>query len=152
MKPHKIIKTTKLKGSEVEIEAELDFEEVKKHRAKAVAKIQKGLELPGFRPGHVPEKMIIEKIGDLAIWEEAVEIALQPSIMDIIEEGKYNFFGQPQTTVMKIAEGNPVEFKIRLVILPEVTLADYKKIAKKINDDKETKFEATDKDLSLIHI
>lgn len=147
MKPHKVIKTTKLKKSEVEIEAELAFDEVKKHRSKAIERIQKGLNLPGFRPGHVPEKMLIEKIGDLAIWEEAAELALQPVIMDIVEEGKYAFIGQPHVSIIKIAEGNPVEFKIRLILLPEVTLADYKKIAQKINSDKVTNFEANEKDL-----
>ncbi|MFZ2038591.1 MAG: trigger factor [Minisyncoccia bacterium] len=147
MKPHKINKTTKLEKSQVEIEAEISFDEVKKHRATALDKIQKNLNLPGFRPGHVPESVIIGKIGDLAIWEEAAEIALQSAIADILQEGQYAYIGQPQVAITKIAEGNPVEFKIRLALLPEIEISDYKKIATKINSAKEEAIEATDKDL-----
>jgi FKBP-type peptidyl-prolyl cis-trans isomerase (trigger factor) len=144
---YKIIKTNKLKNSEVEIEAELAFEAVKKQRNKAIARIQQGLNLPGFRPGHVPESVLVSKIGDLAIWEEAAEIAMQDLIPEIIKESKFDYIGHPQVSITKIAAENPVEFKIRLVLLPEIKLADYKKIAKGVNEKKETKFEVTEKDL-----
>src|SRR5690606_38080930 len=44
--------------------------------------------------------------------------------------------GHPQITITKIAEGADLEFKIVTAVLPEITLGDYKKVAKEENAKK----------------
>ncbi len=144
---HKINKTNKLKNSELEIEAELAYEAVAAKRNEAIAQIQKGLNLPGFRVGHVPENIIVSKIGELAIIEEAAEMALQGAVATIIEEGKYQYLGQPQVSITKIAIDSPVEFKVRLILLPEIKLCDYQKTASGWNAKRSASFEATEQEI-----
>jgi len=147
MKKYKIIKTKELENSEVEIECEIDAESVACHRAKAIAKIQKEMSLPGFRPGHVPEAILIKQVGDLFIYNEMADIAINDAFPDIITETKTNFITMPHIQITKLADKNPVQFKIIGPIIPEIKLADYKKIAAKENGAKAESPEATEKEL-----
>jgi len=147
MKKYKIIGTKNLPGSEAEIEVEIEEAHVHTHRPKAMAKIQKEVNLPGFRPGHVPEAMIIKQVGDLFIFNEMADMAINDAFPEIITEAKTNFITMPNVQITKIAVGSPLQFKIVGPIMPEIKLADYKKIAVKESKEKAEPTEATEKEL-----
>jgi len=144
---HKIINTKVLADSEVEIECEISAEAVAIHRPKAIAKIQKDLALPGFRPGHVPEAMLVKHVGELFIYNEMAELAINDVFPEIVTESKTNFITMPQIQITKIADKSPITFKIVGPVMPEIKLADYKKIAKKENGEKVEPTDATEKEI-----
>ncbi len=144
----KIAGTKELPDSEIEISAEIEAKDIENYRTKAIAKIQKDLSLPGFRPGHVPEAMLVKHVGDLYIYNEMAEMAINESFPDIILESKVNFIGMPNIQITKIADKNPVAFKIVGPVLPEIKLPNYKKIAKTENSEKDESADATDKELT----
>jgi trigger factor len=153
----KIIGTKSLADSEVEIECEIDADSVACHRAKAITKIQKEISLPGFRPGHVPEAMVVKQVGDLFIYNEMAEMAINDAFPEIVIESKANFITMPHIQITKIApplkqvragdQSGSVQFKITGPVIPEIKLANYKKIATKVNEEKAEPAEATDKEL-----
>jgi trigger factor len=147
MKKYKILGSKNLPDSEVEIECEIDPDSVACHRAKAITKIQKDMTLPGFRPGHVPEAMLIKQVGDLFIYNEMAEIAINDAFPEIVAESKTNFITMPHIQITKIADKSPIIFKIVGPVMPEIKLANYKKIAEKVNKEKEEPAEATEKEL-----
>ncbi|KKR53892.1 MAG: Trigger factor, partial [Parcubacteria group bacterium GW2011_GWA1_40_21] len=63
-------KVNRLENSEIEFESEIGSEHLKSYRDKALEKMRKEAELPGFRKGHVPESMLVGKVGELSILEE----------------------------------------------------------------------------------
>ena len=65
----------------------------------------------------------------MAIIEEASESALEEAYRTVLEETKIEPISQPKVEIMKLAQGNPFEFKITVTLLPEIRLPDYKKIA-----------------------
>ncbi len=132
-KNYTILKTTKLPKSEVEIEAEIGNEVIERYWPKAVAHLGEHLKLDGFRRGKIPESVLISKIGDMAILEEASELALQQIYPEIIIGENIRVAGQPKITLTKLARGNPLGFKINVAIVPEFKLPNYKKIASKSN-------------------
>jgi FKBP-type peptidyl-prolyl cis-trans isomerase (trigger factor) len=144
---YKIIKTKELADSEVEIECEIESEIVITYHQKTITKIQKEITLPGFRPGHVPETILVKQVGDLAIYNEMADMAINDSFADIITEAKVNFISMPNVQITKLAIGNPLQFKIIGPIMPEIKLPNYKKIAEKVNGEKEESPEATEKEL-----
>ncbi len=144
-KIYKIKDTKKLPECIVEISAEIEKEGIETYKEKALKKIKAITELPGFRKGQVPETMIKEKVGELGLLEEAAELAINDSAIEILVESKINFLGRPEISVTKIAPGSPIEFKIKVMTMPEAKLADYKKIAKKINSKEEKPEEVTEK-------
>lgn len=148
MKKYKILGSKNLPDSEVEIECEIEAECVNTHRAKAIAKIQKEMSLPGFRPGHVPEAILIKQVGDLFIYNEMADLAINDAFPEIITEAKANFITMPHIQITKLADKNPVQFKIIGPIIPEIKLPDYKKIAEAENKEKEEPTEATEKELA----
>lgn len=146
-KIYKIKETKKLPDCEVEILAEIGVKELESYKEKAFKKIQEVTELPGFRKGKVPEAMLKEKIGEFSILENASELAINDCAVEIIAESKVSFLGQPNITISKIAMGAPLEFKIKITTMPEIKLADYKKIAKKENSKEEKVEEVTEKQI-----
>jgi len=128
-KRYKLIGNKKLQNSEVEIEAEISAEELAQFRVAALKHLQITAELPGFRKGHVPENMLIEKLGEMHILEEAAELALQDIYPEILVDEKIDAISRPSITITKLALGNPLVFKAHTAIIPAFDLPNYKKIA-----------------------
>lgn len=129
------IEIKKLPDSEIEITGEIEANDFESCRQTALGNISQEIKMDGFRPGKIPEKILIEKIGENAVLEETAEIALRKFYPKILEENKIFAIGRPEIIITKIARNNPLGFKIKTAIMPEIELADYKKIAKEITAD-----------------
>lgn len=143
------IKINKLPKSEVEIIVSLPSDLLEKAKTKAIKSLGDNLEIDGFRKGHIPEKVIIERAGDAMILDESADIVIKEHFPRIIEQEKLDTIGSPKITITKIAFGNPFEFKAVFAILPDISLPDYKKISKEVrgkNEKKGEKIEVTDKE------
>ena len=70
-------KINKLPKAQIEILFELPFLELAKFYKEAVLKFGREIKIEGFRSGHIPEKIIEQKVGKMAILEEAAERAIQ---------------------------------------------------------------------------
>lgn len=141
------VKIKKLDNSEIEIEGEISAEELSSFRAGAIKELGKNVEIAGFRKGHVPEDILVKNIGEEKILFEMAEEALSQKYPEIVRDNKIDAIGHPEITITKIAVGNPLGFKIKTAVLPEVKIGDYKKIAKKVNSEKEESTEVTEKDV-----
>lgn len=138
---------TKTEGSQVIIEGEIPFAELEKERAKAIAHFGKDMQVDGFRPGHIPEKVVVERVGEMALLTEMSERALAHCYPHILEAHNIDAIGYPKIEITKIAPQNPLGFKATVAVMPAVTLPDYKKIAAKINKDR-TPSEVTEEEVA----
>lgn len=118
---------------EIEISTELEVEIFNSYREKALKALGENIKIAGFRPGHVPEKVIAEQIGEEKILWEMAEQAIADYYPAILQEQKIPALGRPEVTITKIAKDNPLGFKIKTAVMPEIKIGDYKKIASKIN-------------------
>ncbi|MDO8483258.1 MAG: trigger factor [bacterium] len=148
MKQYKIISEKNLPESELEIEAEISYETLSKHRAAAIKKIAPNVSIAGFRVGHVPENILVQKVGELAILEEAAHDAIEKTLAGILGEKKITIIGEPRVSITKLAAGNPLTFKVIVSILPEVKLPDYKKIAATENAKKPEEISVSGKEVT----
>jgi FKBP-type peptidyl-prolyl cis-trans isomerase (trigger factor) len=142
-------KIQNLPKSEIEISVEAAADSLADSRTKAIKAIQQNLEVDGFRKGMVPEKMVVEKIGEDAILEEAAEIVINEVLPRIFDEIKKDTIGRPSVSLQKVALGNPLEFKVRIAVVPEFEVPDYKKIAKDVlsKEDKDASLEVSEKEI-----
>lgn len=117
-----------LPKSQVELKVELSLEEFKPFLEKGAHKISKEIKIEGFREGKAPLEIIKQKAGEMAILEEGARIAINETISKALDEklGDKQPIGQPQVDIVKLAPNNPMEYKIIMTILPEVSLGDYK--------------------------
>lgn len=140
------VEIKKLPNSRIEIKTSIGAEEFDATRNEAIKHIGADVELPGFRKGHVPEKVLLSKIGEAALLEEMAEIAIGKSYPAIVVQEKIDVLGRPEIGITKIAHGNPLEFTITTAVFPEYKLPDYKKIAAK-SSKKKDEIKVTDEDM-----
>lgn len=127
---------TKEPGSQVKIIGEIPETTLSEHRASAVKTLGQNIKLDGFRAGHIPEAVLVSKVGEMAILTEAAERAIAATYPVALAEHKIDAIGSPRIEITKIAPGNPLGFTITVSTLPEITLPDYKKLAREINKAK----------------
>lgn len=125
----------KLPNSRVEITATIPEKIVTAFRAKALARLQKTIEIDGFRKGHVPEAKILERIGETGLLAEMADDALTENYTVIIKQADVQPIGRPDINITKLAPGNDVEYVITSDLLPTVELSDVTKIAKEKNKE-----------------
>jgi FKBP-type peptidyl-prolyl cis-trans isomerase (trigger factor) len=140
------LKLTKLPDSVAEITGELTVEYINECRSEALKSLNNSVTIPGFREGHVPEDVLVKKIGEVHVLEETAEVALGREYAHIIEELKLSPIGRPTISITKLVPNAPLEFKIKVSLEPEFALPDYKKISKEAVSAADD-LEVTDKEI-----
>ncbi len=95
--------------------------------------LKKGIELaeaPGFRKGHVPEKVFMEKYGEFAVLQEMAHTSIDETYVNVLIDSKVKMIGQPKVDIAKLSKSDDFEYFIIVDILPELVLGDYKKLQK----------------------
>jgi len=123
---------TRTSKTEAEISGELGIELLAPYRAELLREFAATFEADGFRRGRVPENIIVAKIGDMALLEKTAERAFRALTPRFLKAAALETVGRPEIIITKLAPGNPVVFKMRVFLAPEVTLPDYKAIAKEV--------------------
>lgn len=118
---------------EIEIKSSIPAAEFEEAIKGALANIKKEIELPGFRKGAAPEKLVREKIGEAALLQDAAEHAISHAYGHILQAEKIDAIGYPRVNITKMAAGNPLEFTLTTAVVPEIKNLDYKKISAKEN-------------------
>ncbi len=144
---YKVKVTKDDKKNEVTIVGEISKKEFAEYTKESLSYLMKEYEIPGFRKGNVPEKIIREKVGIKGILEEAAEMALAHIYPHIVHDEKLDVVGRPTITLTKLAEGEELGFTIVVAVMPEIKGLDYKKIASKSNGEKVAVDEVTDKEV-----
>jgi FKBP-type peptidyl-prolyl cis-trans isomerase (trigger factor) len=147
MSDYSSITVTKLPKSRVEITGAIRPEAFVKFRAKALRNIGTEVEIPGFRKGMIPEKILVEKVGEHAVYEEVAELALREAYPTILAEHKIDAIGWPEIKITKLAADNPIEFVAVTAVIPEFALPDYKAIANDIYAANDTEIKITQKQI-----
>lgn len=122
------LEVSKPKHGQVEITGEIPAALLATHYGEVLEHLRRDFEVPGFRKGSVPLEMLAAQINTRHVLEDAAEEALQEAYPAILESENIKAIGRPAVTITKLAEGNPMEFSIRLSVPPEIKLPNYKKI------------------------
>lgn len=122
----------KLEQSQIEIEFELDEQEFGKHVDRALLHLKEHVKMDGFRQGQVPLQMVEKKVGQENLLMEAGDLAVKDSYAKFVHENNVEPIGEPEVQILKIAKGSPLVFTVKVAVLPEIDLPDYREIAAKI--------------------
>lgn len=125
------------KNGDIEFRAEVPPELLERYTLSALAELAENFSLPGFRKGKVPHETVREHVSEIELLEDAANEALRDAMMEIAEDEKLDVIGRPQVVITKLAPKNPLEFRVRYALVPEVSLPDYKKIGKTIFERKD---------------
>ncbi len=115
----------KIENSKVVLTVEVGAEEFEAAVNKAYFKMRGKINVPGFRPGKTPRKIIEQHYGKEVFYEEAVNIVLPDAYEAAVKEQELTTVGYPQVELENVGpEG--VTFKCTVAVYPEVKLGQYK--------------------------
>lgn len=126
----------KLLKSQLELRIEVSSEEFDNCIEKAILNLGKNLEIKGFRKGSAPKEIVEKEMGEEKILLEAANLAVKENYQKVVLDNKLEPISQPETTILKLAKGNPFAFQIKVTVLPQIEIPDYKKIAVQIKRNK----------------
>jgi len=124
-----------LNPTRVKLTVEVPFEELKPSLDAAYKTIGSQIQVPGFRKGHVPARVIDQRVGRGAVLQEAVNEALPQFYGQAVEENKVRPIGQPEVDVTEVpAEaGQELKFTVEVDVRPEITLPDFTTLTNEVD-------------------
>ncbi|OLP55528.1 trigger factor, partial [Salmonella enterica subsp. enterica serovar Javiana] len=128
-----------LNPTRVKLTVEVPFEELKPSLDAAYATIGSQIQVPGFRKGKVPSRIIDQRVGRGAVLQEAVNEALPQFYGQAVEENKVRPIGQPEVDVTEVPaeDGQELKFTVEVDVRPEVELpADFSAITVEVDEAK----------------
>ncbi len=124
----------KIDNQQVVLEIEVPAAELEKPSEKAFKKIAGKVNIPGFRKGKAPRKIVEQHVGKQAILDEAFEIIAPQAYAEALEDQKIDPVTRPAIDVVTMEEGKDLVFKATVTEKPELKLGEYKglKIEQKV--------------------
>ncbi len=120
------IKNVEKNGNKATVVVEIDKDLMEKGVNAAYLKARKQIQLPGFRKGKAPRKMIEKMYGAFVFYEDGLE-EIFPEIYDFaIASQDFKAIGRPTLDNMGISEEGIVTLTLSTETYPEVTLGEYK--------------------------
>lgn len=128
----------KLSTTKVEITANLTKPELTLAQDAAVEELAENIKIPGFRKGKAPASAALKVLDPNELSAKSLDIAIKSSIPQVFTDTKIRPVSVPHVNVTKYVPGESLEYTATADILPEIKLADYKKLKSKRADNKIT--------------
>jgi trigger factor len=119
------IQTERLENHTARLTVHVDAGRFDSTKKEAARKISKKVNIPGFRRGKAPYKILVNYIGEAAIIEDAVEILAQQLYATALEESKLNPYGPGS---LEDFSPEPPTLTFVLPLEPETDLGDYRSV------------------------
>ena len=113
------ISVRNLEPTKVKLTITVDPEEFNPYLDAARKEIAKQVNIPGFRKGHVPGKIIDQRIGFAAVAGEAVNNGVPELYSKALEEKKIHPMSQPEIDVQEVPESAKDETKLKFTATVE---------------------------------
>jgi len=88
--------------------------------------LAKKVNVPGFRKGKAPRRMVEQHVGKEALYDEALDQLIGPAYAEAVEESGIDPVDRPEVDLVQIEEGKDLIFKAKVSVKPEVELGVYK--------------------------
>lgn len=115
----------KLSGNKVKISFKASAADFESALEKAYLKNRGRMNVPGFRKGKAPRKLLERMYGEMIFYDDALETIFPDAYRDAVEKGELHPVSQPELSVDPIEKGQDVAFHCEVFVYPEVTLGAY---------------------------
>ena len=110
------------------LEIEVDEAEVNKAFDRAFQKLSQKVNVPGFRKGKAPRKVLETRLGKEAIAQEAMDFVLPETYSAALQEANLVPVDRPKLDMGELEENKSFSYKATVIGKPEVKLGEYKGI------------------------
>lgn len=92
----------------------------------AYNKSKNKINVPGFRKGKAPRKMIEKLYGEEIFYEDAANAIIPDAYASAATESELDIVSHPKINVVQLEAGKPFIFEAEVAVRPEVELGQYK--------------------------
>ncbi len=117
----------KMSGNQVKVNFEIPAADFDAALGKAYLKLRGKIQVPGFRKGHAPRKLIEKMYGESVFYEDAFDIVFPDHYAAAVKENDLEPVDRPEIDKMdQMAAGQDLKFTVKVYVKPDVTLGQYK--------------------------
>ena len=118
-----------LDPARIKLTVEVPYEELKPSLDAAYKEIGSQIQVPGFRPGHVPNRVIDQRVGRASVIQEAVNSSLPDFYRDAVSESSRVPLAQPEVEVFELPNlqgenGGRLVFTAEVTVRPEFEIPE----------------------------
>jgi trigger factor len=122
-----------LSTTRVKIVVEIPFDELQADLQEAYRTIASQVNVPGFRKGKVPARIIDQRFGRGTVLSEVANAVIPRTYDQVIAESDLVPLGQPKVEVTKLEDGDLMEFVAEVDVRPEFELPPLEGIAVQVD-------------------
>ena len=128
----------KISSNKAKLSFVFSAEEFEEAMGKAFLKIRRSINIPGFRKGKAPRRMVEAMYGENVLYDDAINILFPDAYDAAVKE--YDLFpvDQPDFSLDQIGSGKELKFSVEVFVRPDVTLGDYKGLTVEIDKQQVT--------------
>ncbi|HEY72403.1 MAG TPA: trigger factor [Thermoflexia bacterium] len=117
------ITTEPLENRQLRLTIELDEEQTQQAMQRAARKIARQVNIPGFRKGKAPYKLIVQRYGENAVRQEAADDMVEKVYREALEQEDIQPYAPAALEDIAL---DPVTFEFTIPLHPKVDLGDYR--------------------------
>ncbi|MEV8148873.1 trigger factor [Arthrobacter sp. NPDC080073] len=118
-----------LTATRVKLNVEVPFEELKPSIDAAYKTVASQIQVPGFRKGKVPSKLVDQRVGRGYILETAINDGLNGWYQAAVQEAGLRPLSRPEVEITEVPDPSSTDgelkFQVEIDVRPEVELPDY---------------------------
>jgi trigger factor len=132
------VESKDLEDRQVEITVEVPSDRVQKAMQAAARTLSRRIKIPGFRPGKAPYPVVLRKVGEEQVFEEALDSLGQEIYQSALDEAGIEPYAPG--ALEEIVRRDPLVLRYSVPLPPEVDLGDYRDLrvdyeAPEVTDD-----------------
>ena len=123
-----------LSETRVKLTVEIPFEDLNDSIEQAYKRIASQVNVPGFRRGKVPTRIIDQRFGRGVVLEEVVNAEVPKAYDEAVRDNELRPLGQPEVEVTQIEDGELISFTAEVDVTPQFDLPEYKGLEVEVSD------------------
>lgn len=135
-------KLEKIENNVATLEISVSAEKLEDGIMKSYLKNVKKFNIPGFRKGKAPRKIIERHYGEGVFYEDAINIVCPAEYDNAVKEHNLEPVDRPDIDIVEIESGKGLVFKATVTVKPDVVLGQYKGI-----EAEKKEYNVTDEDV-----
>lgn len=120
--------TKKIETNKYELEIEISADAFEAAVQAAYLKAKKNINVPGFRKGHAPRKIVEREYGEGVFYEDALNAILPAEVDTAVAEEGLELVARPDLEVTEVSKEKGAVVKVTCITKPEIEIKDYKGI------------------------
>ena len=130
----------KISGNKAKLTFTIPADQFAEAIQKAFLKLRGRINVPGFRKGKAPRRLIEQLYGESVFYDDAFELIFPDAYYAAVKEYDLHPVDRPEIDLDEIGVGKDLKFHVEVYVRPDVKLGDYKGLTvepeqQKLTDD-----------------